>query len=173
MTPPADVMPNIEPSVMNVSAPNVNSHVPHPWIRQRKEVGPPLHIDAAGEGFNARLAMRITTFVGSMKCAYLFTAIALVSLPAAVMSGSLIIIVAWLAQTLLQLVLLSIIMVASNVTALASDARAKATFDDATAILAEVRQIHTHLDVQDARITQLAGEAGVPLTAQHRTEHPA
>jgi hypothetical protein len=50
-----------------------------------------------------------------MWCAYIFAGIALVSLPAALKSGNLIVIVSWIAQTFLQLVLLSIIMVGQNV----------------------------------------------------------
>jgi hypothetical protein len=50
-----------------------------------------------------------------MWCAYLFAALALISLPAAIKTGDVVIIVAWIAQTFLQLVLLSIIMVGQNV----------------------------------------------------------
>ena len=50
-----------------------------------------------------------------MWCAYIFAGIALISLPKAIESRSTIIIVAWVAQTFLQLVLLSIIMVGQNV----------------------------------------------------------
>jgi len=50
-----------------------------------------------------------------MWCAYIFAAIALVSLPAALRTGDVVIIVAWIAQTFLQLVLLSIIMVGQSV----------------------------------------------------------
>ncbi len=46
-----------------------------------------------------------------MWAAYLFAAIALISLPAAIRSGDTLTIVDWVAQTFLQLVLLSIIMV--------------------------------------------------------------
>ena len=50
-----------------------------------------------------------------MWCAYLFAAIAIISLPTAIKSGDIIVIVSWIAQTFLQLVLLSIIMVGQNV----------------------------------------------------------
>ena len=72
--------------------------------------------------FNNRLAARITKAVGSMGCAYIFAIIALISLPAAINSGDVITIVAWIAQTFLQLVLLSIIMVGQNVQSAKSDA---------------------------------------------------
>ena len=50
-----------------------------------------------------------------MWCAYIFAAIALISLPKALQSGDSIVIVSWVAQTFLQLVLLSIIMVGQKV----------------------------------------------------------
>jgi len=65
--------------------------------------------------FNQNLAAKITSGVATMWCAYAFAAIALISLPAAIKTGDLITIVAWVAQTFLQLVLLSIIMVGQNV----------------------------------------------------------
>ena len=60
---------------------------------------------------NRRIAEKITSFVSTMWCAYLFVALALISLPAAINSEDVITIVDWAAQTFLQLVLLSIIMV--------------------------------------------------------------
>jgi hypothetical protein len=60
---------------------------------------------------NLWVAQKITAGVATMWCAYLFAAIALVSLPKAIHSGDSLIIVSWVAQTFLQLVLLSIIMV--------------------------------------------------------------
>jgi hypothetical protein len=87
------------------------------------------------EGFNAKLALVITRSVGTMACAYVFAAIALISLPAAISSGQVIVIVAWIAQTFLQLVLLSIIMVGQSVQSAASDARAAKEFADTETIL--------------------------------------
>jgi hypothetical protein len=84
------------------------------------------------EGINAKIALVITRSVGTMACAYLFAAIALISLPAAIASGQVIVIVAWVAQTFLQLVLLSIIMVGQSVQSAASDARAAKEFADMT-----------------------------------------
>jgi hypothetical protein len=49
-----------------------------------------------------------------MWAAYIFAAIALISLPAAIRTGDSLVIVAWVAQTFLQLVLLSIIMVGQS-----------------------------------------------------------
>jgi len=64
---------------------------------------------------NSWIAEKITDGVATMWCAYLFAAIALISLPKAIQSGDSIVIVSWVAQTFLQLVLLSIIMVGQKV----------------------------------------------------------
>jgi hypothetical protein len=64
--------------------------------------------------FNQRVAVKITNAVSTMWCAYIFAAIALISLPAAIRTGDSLVIVAWVAQTFLQLVLLSIIMVGQS-----------------------------------------------------------
>ena len=76
--------------------------------------------------FNNRLAVVITRSVGTMWMAYLFACLALVSLPAAIASRNTIVIVAWIAQTFLQLVLLPIIIVGQNVISASQDARAEA-----------------------------------------------
>jgi hypothetical protein len=60
---------------------------------------------------NRKVAEKITTVVSTMWTAYFFAALALISLPAALKTGSVLVIVGWIAQTFLQLVLLSIIMV--------------------------------------------------------------
>jgi hypothetical protein len=87
------------------------------------------------EGFNAKFAILITRGVGTMACAYLFAVIAFISLPSALNSGQLIVIISWIAQTFLQLVLLSIIMVGQNVQSIASDSRSQRTYEDAVTIL--------------------------------------
>ena len=77
--------------------------------------------------FNRNLAAKITSGVATMWCAYAFAAIALISLPAAIKTGDLITIVAWVAQTFLQLVLLSIIMVGQNVASAAVEQKISET----------------------------------------------
>jgi len=67
------------------------------------------------ETINQKIALRITSAVGTMWCAYIFMAIALISLPNALKTHDTIVIVSWVAQTFLQLVLLSIIMVGQDV----------------------------------------------------------
>ena len=93
------------------------------------------------DGFNAKIAVFLTNIVGSMWCAYIFAALAFVGLPAALNPGGEGII-AWIAQTFLQLVLLSVIMVGQNVQSTAGDARSQHTYDDTVQILDRL-DIHT------------------------------
>jgi hypothetical protein len=95
----------------------------------------------AVQGVNAKLAVLITSSVGTMLCAWFFAGIALAGLPAALRTGGEGI-VAWVCQTFLQLVLLSVIMVGQRVQAAASDARAGQQLADTAAILDEVRALH-------------------------------
>src|SRR3984893_9139950 len=107
--------------------------------------------------FNAALAVKITTAVGTMWGAYAFAALAFVSLPSAIKSGNAVALVSWISQTFLQLVLLSIIIVGQNVLAAASDKRAEATYEDADAVLHTALQIQDHLAAQDAEIEKILG----------------
>jgi hypothetical protein len=131
------------------SARSIFHYVPHPRIRQRKAERPAKTADEREIGFNGKIGVFITTVVGTMWAAYAFTLIALVSFPAAIQSGDKIIIVAWIAQTFLQLVLLPIIIVGQNVQARAADKRSEQTYSDAEAILHECLQLQAHLEAQD------------------------
>ena len=118
----------------------MSTHIPHPRIEERAKIGPHLtkheHV-----GLNGRLAMLITNMVSTMWCAYLFAIIALISLPAAIEGGTATI-VSWIAQTFLQLVLLSVIMVGQKVAARASDKQALQTFKDTEAVLEIQDEVH-------------------------------
>ena len=94
--------------------------------------------------FNDWLAVSITNVVGTMWCAYAFAGLALVSLPAAIRGGTATLI-AWIAQTFLQLVLLSIIMVGQKVAAEKSDRQLEQTYKDAEALLKVSDAIHSLL----------------------------
>lgn len=94
-----------------------------------------------------------------MWCAYLFAIIAFISLPEAIRGGKATTI-SWIAQTFLQLVLLSIIIVGQKVAAEASDKRALDTYNDAEAVLHEAIQIQAHLAAQDKFLTELVDRFG-------------
>jgi hypothetical protein len=101
-----------------------------------------IHGDSLVGRINTRLAVGIIKIVGSMWCAYLFALLALISLPAAIRSHDPIIIIAWIAQTFLQLVLLPIIIVGQNVQAAANDARAESDHETLLAIHTLTAEVH-------------------------------
>lgn len=148
--------------VEGVTVADSYTYVPHPHIRKRRETGPvkvadqlPRHSGPAR--FNSWLSLKITVLVGTMACAYVFSVIALISLPSAITSGNLTIIIAWLSSNFLQLVLLPIVIVGQNIQARAADARAEQTYQDAEAVLHEAEQIQRHLAAQDERLTAQDG----------------
>lgn len=67
------------------------------------------------KSFNTRVAEKITSLVSTMWCAYIFAAIALISLPAAIQTDDVVVIVSWVVETFVQLVLLAIIMAGQQV----------------------------------------------------------
>ena len=142
---------------------NIFTPVIHPRIEQRKKQRPVKVADLMPRGsnpitrFNRWLAVKVTNGVGTMWCAYAFAALALVSLPAAILSHNPVVLVSWISQTFLQLVLLSIIIVGQNVLAAASDKRAEATYEDADAVLHTALQIQDHLAAQDEVIEKILG----------------
>ena len=95
-----------------------------------------------------------------MWAAYAFAALALISLPAAIATGDVRVIVDWIAQTFLQLVLVSVIIVGQNQMNRQAEIRAEATYKDATALLLEVEQLQQHLAHQDAQIERLLKAVG-------------
>ncbi len=119
---------------------DAKSHTPQ--LILNRHIQKDVHGDNMMGRVNTRLAVGITKVVGSMWCAYVFALLALVSLPAAIRSHDPIIIVAWIAQTFLQLVLLPIIIVGQNVQAAASDARAESDHTTLIAIHMLTSEVH-------------------------------
>jgi hypothetical protein len=142
-------------------------HIMHPHTKARVEgtASPPPKTADEITTFNDRIAVKITTAVGTMTCAYVFTVIALLSLPSILkqagvgvgfdLGDGVVLIVSWIAQTFIQLVLLSIIIVGQNIQARSSDTRAESTYRDAEAVLHEALQIQAHLADQDKRLEDL------------------
>ena len=102
--------------------------------------------------FNRRIAEKITSFVSTMWCAYIFAALALISLPAAIKTGDVVVIVAWIAQTFLQLVLLSIIMVGHQVSSRSVEEMIKETH---TASLGEFELAKEARNLADQELKEL------------------
>ncbi len=128
-------------------------HVPNPRIAERAKGGPQL-IKNEGIGFNGRLAMIITGAVGTMWCAYLFAIIAFISFPEAIKGGTSTLI-SWIAQTFLQLVLLSVIMVGQAVSARASDKQAEQTYKDTEVLLKLQDEIHRLIKINNTQTEEI------------------
>ena len=108
---------------MSTDQSHAQAQLHKPRLVQSRDVFALVHGTGSVGRFNTWLALKITGSVGTMWAAYLFAALTLISLPAAIASRSPIIIVAWLAQTFLQLVLLPIIIVGQTVIQAAHDPR--------------------------------------------------
>ena len=128
-------------------------HVQHPRVAERQKSGPPKRADEH-VGPNGRIALLLTTVVGTMWCAYAFAVLALIALPSA-LGGGLFPLIQWVSQTFIQLVMLSVIMVGQNILGRAADKRADMTYKDAEAILQEAEQIQAHLKAQDEALNTL------------------
>ncbi len=146
-----------------------------PHAEARKSQHPAEVKAAAKVKLNDAIGLGITKRVGTMWAAYIFFALTLISLPAALSSGNTLIIVSWIAQTFLQLVLLPIIIVGQNLQAKESEKRAIATYEDAGAILDESLEIQSHLTDQDQALSHLIDrmEALEKIIAKQADAKPA
>ena len=131
--------------------------VPHAHIAQAVSLRGLREDIRKVEGVNAKIAVALTSAVGTMACAYLFAIIALLGLPAALRPGGEGL-VAWVAQTFLQLVLLSVIMVGQSVQSAAADQRATLT-EQNTERLLDLLDVHTEGGLHEiaARLDNLKG----------------
>ena len=95
--------------------------------------------------FLDNIAIHITGFVGTMYCAIIFTLITLISLPDAIHGGTATTI-SWIAQTFLQLVLLSIIMVGQNLQSKHSELLADADYETNLEAKKDIQEVNKKLD---------------------------
>ena len=129
--------------------------------------------DTAAQRFNAAFGLRITVLVGTMWCAYIFTCIALVSLPSTIKQHSATTLVLWLSSEFIQLVLLPIIIVGQNIQSRAADARATKTFEDVEDARKKIEHaidlldVHTNGGLHDAvaLIVEAINAKGAPGAA--------
>ena len=140
---------------------HIYEYVQHPCttLHLTGRAARPPKVNDGRVGLNGRIGLLITTLVGTMVCGYIFAIIALISLPAAITSHNLTVLIAWISSNFLQLVLLPIIIVGQNLQAKASDTRALQTYEDAEAVLHEALEIQKHLAAQDAILEQLIADA--------------
>ncbi len=92
-----------------------------------------------------KAAIFITKIVGTMWCAIAFTILALISFPQAIAGGTATTI-SWIAQTFLQLVLLSIIMVSQNLQNRHSELRADADYETNLEAKEDIEKLMKKLD---------------------------
>ena len=137
-----------QPATPATSKPHFG-HTKHGHLSVHLHTHDHLRSDTPYQRFNKRVAMSLTNGVGTMTCFWLFCLLALCSLPAVLSAfsafagvfpsvlvrASIIALVAWVAQTLIQLVLLPALMVGQNLQNAAADARAAKTFDDTEKII--------------------------------------
>jgi DNA integrity scanning protein DisA with diadenylate cyclase activity len=93
---------------------------------------------------NDKVAVILTNCVSTMWCAYIFAIIALISLPDAI-KGGIATTISWIAQTFLQLVLLSVIMVGQDVQSKKSEKRAVQDHEMLKAELKIIKEMHAEL----------------------------
>ena len=127
-------------------------------MRSRKRTVDHLPSRTGYERFNKKLALLITTYIGTMTCFWLFCVISLSSLLAVMYAahiigtvgfltaGGFILIVSWVSQNFIQLVLLPALMVGQNLQNAAADARAAKTFEDVEDARAGIKEALALLD---------------------------
>lgn len=105
-------------------------------------------------GINDRIAVFLTHTVGSMPTAYLFVILAFIGLLGilGIFSPLVALLIAWLSQTLIQLVLLPVIMVGSNVIGRHAEIQADEQFQTTQKSYHDLEQIMLHLEAQDREL---------------------
>lgn len=93
---------------------------------------------------NNKIALWLTRMIGTMWCAYAFGLLTLISLPDAI-HGGVSTLIQWIAQTFLQLVLLSVIMVGQAVQSQKTEERDVEDHDMIMSELNEIKEIHADL----------------------------
>lgn len=145
-----------------------------------------LPTNSAYQRLNKAVAVSLTKYVGTMTCFWVFCLLALFSLPA-VLSGfsvfhsafpaviiktSIIALVAWVAQTFIQLVLLPALMVGQNLQNEAADARATKTFEDVEDARNGIEQALKLLDIHEEGGIKAILDAIAGLRAPQQPQPP-
>lgn len=127
------------------------AHVPHPHVPRNPNE---LHAqEQAAAGVNTRLAVWLTQHVGTMACAYLFAAIGIGGLVGA-FTGNVFLALLFgsISSYFLQLVLLPILAVGSNVLSRKQELQADEMFATTQKSFHDIEQIMTHLSSQDEEL---------------------
>ena len=116
----------------------------------------------AADTFNAKVAVLLTRVVGTMWAFWVFNGIALISLPSAIQTGQLTVLINWISSNWIQLILLPALMVGQNLQNIAADARAAKTFEDIETVKADM------INALDALNTRTEGGLKDVLDAIHQ-----
>jgi uncharacterized membrane protein len=128
----------------------LHRHAPRPHV-----VRNPNAVHAAERtDFNSRIAVWLTSHVGTMLTAYTFAVLAFVGLfgVLSILPTSTYILIAWLSQTFIQLVLLPVIMVGQNVLNRHAELQADEMFKSVQNTEHEEEQEIAHLSAQDGEL---------------------
>lgn len=128
-------------------------HRPHPYRPRNVN---DVH-KAERTGFNQKIAVFLTAYVGTMQTAYGFAALAIIGLLGvlAILNPSVYTLIAWLSQTFIQLVLLPVIMVGQNVLNRHAELQADEMFATTQRTYHDLCQAQEHLNAQDQHIIAL------------------
>ena len=100
-----------------------------------------------------KIGIWIANKVGTMSCFIIFCILAFISFPAALKSHDIITIVSWIAQTFLQLVLLSLLQISSNRQSQHSEIMAEVDYEINLKAEKEIEELKT-LIKEDKKLTE-------------------
>jgi hypothetical protein len=118
---------------------------------------------ASQTGFNTKIAVFLTRTVGTMTTAYAFVVLALIGLCAILgwLNPVVVLLVSWLSQTLIQLVLLPVIMVAQNVLDQKQALQSDEQFNMTEKMYHISNEQNNHMHAQDTAIINLQEQMNV------------
>ena len=121
-------------------------HKPHP----HKPVNVNEKHKQEQSGINQKIAVALTNSVGTMWCAYVFTVLAILGYPGFQATPTQW--VQWISQTLIQLVMLSVIMVGQKVIGRHQELQSDEQFSTTQKIYHDIEQIIQHQSAQDEEL---------------------
>jgi uncharacterized membrane protein len=112
--------------------------------------------EKAAAGLNTKIAVKLTEWVGSMWTAYVFALLALLGLCSifGLLPPVVVIFIAWLSQTFIQLVLLPVIMVGQNVLGRHAELLAEEEYKTTVKTFTDSEQLLTRLATQEDILLQ-------------------
>ncbi len=146
----------------------MNTQKKHPYVTHPKDL---IKKELKGfNKFNYWLAVKITDGVGTMWCAYAFLILDLFMLPPVIKANTITLWVTYIAQTVLQLVLLPIIMVGQNVIQTQNESKAETDHRTLTYLATLQDEQMEELKIQTEILKKLNGETQKIEPTKGKTE---